>query len=76
MAEKKFEDALGRLEEIVKELESGDLSLDVSLKLFEEGIKLSRICNKRLEEAERRVEILLKDKAGNLIAQPFQEDEE
>ncbi len=76
MAEKKFEAALARLEEIVKELESGDLSLDISLKLFEEGIKLSRICNKRLEEAERRVEILLKDKTGNLIAQPFQEDEE
>ena len=69
MAEKKFEDALARLEEIVKELESGDLSLDLSLKLFEEGIKLSRVCNKRLEEAERRVEVLLKDKAGNIIAQ-------
>ncbi len=76
MAEKKFEDALVRLEEIVKELESGDLPLDLSLKLFEEGIKLSRICNKRLEDAERRVEILLKDKAGNVIAQPFEEEGE
>ncbi len=76
MAEKKFEDALARLEEIVKELESGDLALDLSLKLFEEGIKLSRICNQRLEEAERRVEILLKDKTGNMIAQPFEEKEE
>ncbi len=76
MAEKKFEAALGRLEEIVKELESGDLPLDLSLKLFEEGIKLSRICNKRLEEAERRVEILLKDKNGTVIAQPFEEEEE
>ncbi len=76
MAEKKFEAALGRLEEIVKELESGDLPLDLSLKLFEEGIKLSRICNKRLEEAERRVEILLKDKNGTVIAQPFHEEEE
>ena len=75
MAEKKFEDALTRLEEIVRELESGDLSLDVSLKLFEEGIKLSRVCNKRLEEAERRVEVLLKDKAGNIIPQPFEEEE-
>lgn len=75
MAEKKFEDSLARLEEIVKELESADLSLDLSLKLFEEGIKLSRICNKRLEEAERRVEILLKDKAGNITAQPFEEEE-
>jgi exodeoxyribonuclease VII small subunit len=76
MAEKKFEDALARLEKIVKELETGDLPLDLSLKLFEEGIKLSRICNKRLEEAERRVEVLLKDKAGNIVAQPFQEEEE
>jgi exodeoxyribonuclease VII small subunit len=76
MAEKKFEDALARLEEIVKELESGDLSLDLSLKLFEEGVKLSRICNKRLEEAERRVEVLLKDKAGIVTAQPFPEEGE
>ncbi len=76
MAEKKFEDALARLEEIVKELESGDLPLEQSLKMFEEGIKLSRICNKRLEEAERRVEILLKDKSGTIVAQPFQEEKE
>jgi exodeoxyribonuclease VII small subunit len=76
MAEKKFETALARLEEIVKELESGDLPLEQSLKLFEEGIKLSRICNKRLEDAERRVEILLKDKAGNIVARPFEEQEE
>ncbi len=75
MAEKKFEAALGRLQEIVKELETGELPLEQSLKLFEEGIKLSRICNKRLEEAERRVEILLKDKAGNIVAKPFEEDE-
>ncbi len=76
MAEKKFEAALARLEEIVKELETGELPLEQSLKLFEEGIKLSRICNKRLEEAERRVEILMKDKAGNISAQPFEEPEE
>ncbi len=75
MAEKKFESALGRLEEIVKELESGDLPLDQSLKLFEEGTKLARICNKRLAEAERKVEILLKDKSGNIKAEPFDEEE-
>ncbi len=73
MAEKKFEAALARLEEIVKELETGDLPLEQSLKLFEEGIKLSRLCNKRLEEAERRVEILLKSKNGTVTAQPFEE---
>jgi exodeoxyribonuclease VII small subunit len=75
MAEKKFEAALTRLEEIVKELETGDLPLEQSLKLFEEGIKLSRLCNKRLEDAERRVEILLKSKNGTVTAQPFEEQE-
>lgn len=76
MAEKKFEAALVRLEEIVQELEKGDLPLEQSLKLFEEGIKLSRICNSRLEEAERKVEILVKDKNGNVTAQTFKEEEE
>jgi exodeoxyribonuclease VII small subunit len=75
MAEKKFEAAMARLEEIVQKLEQGDLPLEQSLKLFEEGIRLSRICNARLEEAERKVEILLKDKAGNMIAKPFEEEE-
>jgi exodeoxyribonuclease VII small subunit len=75
MAEKKFEAAMARLEEIVSELEKGDVPLEQSLKLFEEGIKLSRICNKRLEEAERKVEILLKDKNGNITPEPFEEEE-
>ena len=75
MAEKKFEAALARLEELVQELEKGDLPLEQSLKLFEEGIKLSRICNKRLEEAERKVEVLLKDKDGKVTAKPFEEGE-
>jgi exodeoxyribonuclease VII small subunit len=74
MAEKKFEAALTRLEEIVQELEKGDIPLDQSLKLFEEGIKLSRICNKRLEDAERKVEILMKDKDGAIQAEPFEEE--
>ncbi len=76
MAEKKFEAALTRLEEIVQELEKGDIPLDQSLKLFEEGIRLSRICNKRLEDAERKVEILMKDKDGAIKAEPFEEEEE
>ena len=75
MAEKKFETALARLEEIVQELEKGDVPLEQSLKLFEEGIKLSRLCTKRLDEAERKVEILVKDKAGNITAEPFEEEE-
>ena len=61
MKEKKFEEALERLEEIVKEMEAGDMTLDRSLEAFEEGIKLSRLCSKKLDKAERKVEILLKD---------------
>jgi exodeoxyribonuclease VII small subunit len=76
MAEKKFETALSRLEEIVKKLEAGDLPLEQSLKLFEEGVKLSRLCNKQLEEAERKVEILTKDKRGAVTARPFEEEAE
>jgi len=75
MAEKKFEAALSRLEEIVSELESGELGLEQSLKLFEEGVKLARVCNARLEEAERKVEVLLKDKNGKMTAKPFEEEE-
>ena len=56
MTEKKFEKALEELEEIVKKMEAGDLSLDESLKAFEEGIRLSRICADRLDEAERKVD--------------------
>ena len=76
MAEKKFEASLARLEEIVTELESGELGLEQSLKLFEEGVKLARVCNARIEEAERKVEVLLKDKNGKMTAKPFEEEEE
>ncbi|MFH1903349.1 MAG: exodeoxyribonuclease VII small subunit [Candidatus Omnitrophota bacterium] len=65
--ELKFEDGLKRLEEIVAKLESGNLSLDDSLKLFEEGVKLVRFCNERLAEAQQKVELLTKDQAGNVI---------
>jgi exodeoxyribonuclease VII small subunit len=75
MAEKKFEATLARLEEIVRSLESGELGLEQSLKLFEEGVKLARVCNARLEEAERKVEVLLKDKNGKMTAKPFEEEE-
>ena len=70
--ELKFEDGLKRLEEIVAKLESGNLPLDDSLKLFEEGVKLVRFCNERLAEAQQKVELLTKDRAGNIIgSQPF-----
>src|ERR1044071_9500827 len=63
--EKTFEASLSQLETIVKKLEEGDLPLDESLKLFEKGVALSRECRERLNEAERRIEILLKDSDGN-----------
>lgn len=64
MAPQRFEQAMARLETIVSELERGDLPLDESLKIFEEGIKLSKSCLKMLDEAERKVEILIQDKDG------------
>lgn len=67
----KFEDSLGRLEHIVHELESGDVPLDKSLTLFEEGMQLSATCRKQLEDAEGKVEILLKQ-SGKLQAEPFE----
>jgi exodeoxyribonuclease VII small subunit len=66
-----FESALQRLEEIVKILEDGQLPLDQALEIFEEGIGLSRFCHGKLEKAERRVELLLKDAAGSVNPVPF-----
>ena len=71
-----FETALKRLEEIVKKLENGELSLDSALQLFEEGIKLSRFCHTKLEEAERRVEILVKNSSGQPKAVTFESENE
>lgn len=67
-----FERSLTRLEEIVKRLENANLSLDDAMKLFEEGVSLSRDCQKQLEEAEGRVEILMKKAGGEMVAQPFE----
>jgi len=75
MKKKKFEDALERLEEIVKKMEEGDMTLEKSLEAFEEGVNLSRFCSKKLDEAERKVEILLKDDEGGEI-KPFAGGEE
>ena len=76
MAKKKFEEALQELETIVQRLEDGNLSLDESLALFEEGIKLSHLCSQRLDEAEKKVEILLKNENGSLSRQPFEPEED
>jgi exodeoxyribonuclease VII small subunit len=74
MAKEKFEEALARLEDIVKKMEAGDMTLEESLKAFEEGIKLARLCSRKLDEAERRVEILLKQEE-ELVARPFKVEE-
>lgn len=75
MAVEKFETALKKLEEVVNRLESGDLSLDDSLKAFEEGVKMAGFCTKKLDEAEKKVEILLKKKDGSFAKEPFRLDE-
>ena len=72
MAKKTFEDALARLEKITQDLEEGDLSLESSLKKFEEGIKLAEYCSGKLDEAQNKVDILLK-KDGKLTEVPFDE---
>ena len=66
-----FETALKSLEEIVSQLEAGDLTLDRALELFERGVKISRFCNSKLEEAERKVETLIRNADGSLAEVPF-----
>ena len=66
-----FEKGIERLEKIVQELEHGELPLERSLELFEEGMKLSGNCRKQLEEAENKVELLVK-RAGKIVAEPFE----
>ena len=75
MAEKTFEKALERLEEIVKKMEEGNMTLDDSLKAFEEGINLSRFCAKKLDDAERKVEMLMKSD-GEPEVTPFTKEDE
>ncbi len=71
----KFEECLQRLEVIVKEMERGDLPLEQSLKLFEEGVELSGACRKELDDAEGKIEILMRQN-GKLRAEPFGESTE
>ena len=72
MKYREFEGALSRLEKIVGDLEGGDLSLEEALKLFEEGVQVSRYCARVLKEAERKVEILTRNEEGDLESEPFQ----
>ena len=69
--EVKFEKAMERLEKIVEELESGNISLDEALKKYEEGVKLSRACQAKLTQAEKKIEILTKQLDGGFSKEPF-----
>jgi exodeoxyribonuclease VII small subunit len=73
MAEPSFEKALEKLEKIVGDLESGDISLDEALQRYEEGVKLVRLCNKKLDTAQKKVEILLKSGKGSVDVGLFDE---
>lgn len=76
MAAEKFETVLKKLEEVVQRLEGGELSLDDSLKAFEEGVKYANFCARKLDEAESRVELLLKQKDGTFVKKEFRPEEE
>ncbi len=70
-----FESALKELEGIVKQLETGEAKLEESLQLFERGIRLSRFCSQKLEEAEKKIEMLVKDSRGEYNAVPFEPED-
>lgn len=70
-----FEKAFQQLEKIVQRLEGEELPLDDSLQLFEEGIKLSRFCHQRLEEVEKKIELILADAKGQPVTEPFEDEE-
>ncbi|MCD6262383.1 MAG: exodeoxyribonuclease VII small subunit [Deltaproteobacteria bacterium] len=71
MAKKNFEEAMQRLEEIVRQLEEGELSLDASMEIFEEGMKLIKFCTLKLEEAEKKVTMLVEQDNGEMVQVPF-----
>jgi exodeoxyribonuclease VII small subunit len=71
-----FEASLEALEEIVRKLERGDLPLEESLELFEQGIRLSRECQERLSQAERRIEVLMRDSQGRPVVTAFENEKE
>jgi len=73
MAEIKFEEALKKLEKIVEDLEKGDLSLDEALKKYQEGLELSRQCSQRLENAKKKIDVLVKNKKGEFELRPVDE---
>jgi len=75
MSKKTFEQSLGDLEKTVRQLESGDLSLDQSISAFENGMKLVKECETKLKEAKGKIEKLVQDESGKLKTQPFETQE-
>ena len=71
MNELTFEEAMKQLEQIVRDLESGDQPLETAIAKFEEGVKLSKYCSQKLDETEKRITILMKDAEGNISENPF-----
>ena len=71
MPTKTFEGAVEQLEQIVMELETGDLPLEKAIKKFEEGVRLSKFCSKKLDETEKRITVLLENEKGDLVEEPF-----
>jgi len=76
MTDQTFEKSVQDLEQIVKELEAGDLPLEDALKKFEEGVKLSKFCSAKLDEADKKVTILLQDQDGNVTEKPFLDEDD
>jgi exodeoxyribonuclease VII small subunit len=72
----KFEEALQKLEAIVTKMEEGDLPLEEALKAFEEGVRLAKFCTSKLDEAERKVEKLIRDQSGKVQTTPLSEEED
>ncbi len=71
MAEIKFEEAIKKLEKIVEDLEKGDLSLDEALKKYQDGLEMSRMCAQRLDNAKKKIDVLVKNKKGEFELKPF-----
>lgn len=70
-----FEKNLERLDSIVHQLEDADLPLEKALQIYEEGMKLSEVCQKQLQEAEGRIQVLMKRAGGKIVAEPFEPEE-
>jgi len=74
MKEKTFEQSMKELEQIVQELETGEMPLEKAIKKFEEGVRLSKLCSEKLDQTEKRITILLRDQDGKVFEKPFPDE--